>query len=126
MFKQLKAVGTIYENYMIKRGRIAARRILLMQDDKQLHDIGILRRELLGGVKNWPWDGSATEQKLASQSVKEHKAIRELSNYSDHELQDIGISRGMIADAVKNGRPSYDVDHPSQRPTVNGAKRQVA
>jgi len=126
MFNQLAAIGTIYENYMIKRGRVEARKILLRQDDKALEDIGISRHELLGGIKNWPWDGSVTKQKLANQSFKEFKAIRELSAYSDRELQDIGINRGMIADAVKNGRPNYDDNNPLTRPSTADEKPQVA
>lgn len=126
MFKQLKAVGTIYENYMIKRGRVEARKILLVQDDKTLNDIGISRHELLGGIKNWPWDGSATKQNLTNQSVQEIKAMRELSHFSDRELHDLGINRGMIADAVKNGRPTFDNDQPPRSPSTPGAKRQVA
>jgi len=126
MFKQLTAIGTIYENYMIKRGRVEARNILLKQDAKTLQDIGILRHELLGGIKNWPWDGSASKQDVSSQRVKQFKAIRELSNYSDRELQDIGINRGMIADAVKNGRPTHDDYQPPHRPSGQGVKQQVA
>jgi len=126
MFNQLKAVGTVYENYMIKRGRVEARKILLKQDDKTLEDIGVSRHELLGGIKNWPWDGSATKQNLTNQSVKQFKAIRELSNYTDRELQDIGINRGMIADAVKNGRPTYDVDQSNRQESSKQSNQQVA
>ncbi len=122
MFKQLAALSTAYENYMIKRGRVAARRILLTQDDKTLQDIGISRHELLGGVTNWPWDGSATKQKLESQSAQEFRAIRELNSYSDRELHDIGINRGMIANAVKHGRYGID-DH---RPETAESNQQVA
>lgn len=125
MFKQLKAVGTIFENYMIRRGRVEARRILLNQDEKALRDIGISRIELQSGVKNWPWDGSVTSQKLDNQ-IKQFKAIRELSKYSDRELQDIGINRSMIVDAVKNGRPMYDNDQPMYRPLANETKQEVA
>ena len=126
MFKQLKAVGTIYENYMINRGRVEARRILLMQDDKSLADIGISRQELLGGVKNWPWDGSVTKLKQSKLSISEFKAIRDFNNYSDRELQDIGINRGMIADAVKNGRPGYEQIEPRTKDTNESQKQQVA
>jgi len=111
---------------MIKRGRVEARRILLNQDEKTLCDIGISREELLGGVKNWPWDGSVTQQQQTSQHFRELKAIRELQNYSDRELQDIGINRGMIADAVKNGRPTYDEDQQTHRPVNNEPKQRVA
>ena len=126
MFKQLKAVGTIFENYMIKRGRVEARRILLNQDEKTLRDIGISRIELQSGVKFWPWDGSVTSQKQDNPRVKQFKAIRELSNYSDRELQDIGINRGMIADAVKNGRPTFDNDQPAHRPLGKSKNQEVA
>jgi len=126
MFKQLTAIGTFYENYMIKRGRVEARNILLKQDIKTLEDIGISRHELLGGIKNWPWDGSATRQASTRQQVKEFKAIRELSNYTDRELQDIGINRGMIADAVKNGRPTFDDFQPPHRPSGKGVAERVA
>jgi len=126
MFKQLKTVGTIFENYMIKRGRVEARRILLNQDEKTLRDIGISRIELQSGVKYWPWDGSATTAKQDNQRVKQFKAIRELSNYSDRELQDIGINRGMIADAVKNGRPTFDNDQPMNKPSGKYTNQEVA
>lgn len=127
MFKQLKAVGTIYENYMIKRGRVEARRILLNQDEKTLLDIGISRHELLGGVKNWPWDGSATTQAQDKQrGITRLKAIRQLSSFSDRELQDIGINRGMITDAVVNGRLNYDNEPLPNRPSGKGTRRAVA
>jgi len=61
MFKQLTAFGKYFESYMINRGRTEARRVLLQQDLKTLHDIGINRDELEAGVKNWPWDGSVTK-----------------------------------------------------------------
>lgn len=126
MFKQLANISTMYENYMIKRGRVEARNILLLQDEKTLSDIGISRHELEGGIKNWPWDGSATKQRVVSHGFKEIKAMRELRSYSDRELQDIGINRGMISDAVKHGRPGYDNNQPPHRPSKTGKNRQVA
>lgn len=106
MFKQLLSVGKAIDTYMTRRGRVEAYKILVAQDEKTLEDIGIDRHELMGGVKNWPWDGSRTEQNQAP--VAQARAIRELSAYSDRELHDIGINRGMIADAVTNGRPGID------------------
>ena len=106
MFKQLSSVGSAFEMYMTRRGQVQAHRILMSQDQKTLDDIGIDRHELLGGVKNWPWDGSVTQQK--AQPAARAKAIRELNSYSDRELHDIGINRGMIADAVTNGRAGID------------------
>lgn len=121
MFKQFASLGSTFENYMTRRGRIEAHRILMGQDDKTLQDIGIDRHELLGGVKNWPWDGSATQQKVAP--VKTARAIRELNSYSDRELHDIGINRGMIADAVANGRSGIDNVVTPEHPIASDDRR---
>lgn len=112
MFKQLLSLGRAYENYMTHRGRVEAHRILLRQDEKTLQDIGIIRSELAGGVKNWPWDGSAQQQQ--AKPVATAQAIRELNSYSDRELHDIGINRGMIADAVTHGRAGIDTALPTK------------
>ncbi len=112
MFKQLAAISRSYEAYMTKRGRQMAHRVLMSQDNRTLEDIGISRHELLGGVKNWPWADVNTAKKPVAPPVQnmmsEAKAIRELKSYSDRELSDLGINRGMIADAVRNGRPGID------------------
>lgn len=131
MFKQLKAFGKTYQNYMILKGRIEARKILLTQGDSTLSDIGIDRTELEGGIKNWPWDGSATvtakAQAVAKQDRKTiKKAVHELSTLSDRQLQDMGIYRGMIADAVVNGRPGIDNDVRPTSPQNTGGTRQAA
>ena len=101
---------------------------MLQQDDSTLQDVGIDRHELVGGVKNWPWDGSVTRSKQAQNVTAKdaNKAIRELNHYSDRELQDIGINRGMIADAVTNGRPGIDNDLPPNNPVNTGGERQAA
>jgi len=128
MFKQFASIGTTFENYMTRRGRVEAHKILMAQDDKTLEDIGIDRHELQGGVKNWPWDGSVTLEKVvpvAKAPVAKARAIRELNNYSDRELHDIGINRGMIADAVANGRAGIDNVVTPERP-VTGDDRQAA
>lgn len=128
MFKQLLSVGSTFENYMTRRGRVEARKILLVQDDKTLEDIGIDRHELVGGIKNWPWDGSVTAQRQPV--AAKAKAIRELNSYTDRELHDIGINRGMIADAVTNGRVGIDqVANPVKQKTdrqVSRATRKAA
>lgn len=106
MFKQLASVGSAFEKYMTRRGRVEAHRILMSSDAKTLEDIGIDRHELVGGIKNWPWDGSMVTQQV--KPVAKAHAIRELNSYSDRELHDLGINRGMIADAVMNGRAGID------------------
>jgi len=123
MFKQIASIGKAFENYMIVRGRSEARRILLSQGDQTLEDIGIDRHELVGGVKNWPWDGSVTKQ--ANQLREQSRAITELDRYSDRELHDIGINRGMIADAVVNGRANIEQRAASTKPATGG-DRQAA
>ncbi len=125
MFKQFASVAATFENYMTRRGRVEAHKILVVQDEKTLIDIGIDRHELLGGVKNWPWDGSVTKQKAAEKVTGRTRAIRELNSYSDRELHDIGINRGMITDAVDNGRPGIEHLAEPKRP-FNGDDRQAA
>lgn len=131
MFKQLKAIGKTYENYMVIKGRVEARKILLTQGESTLNDIGIDRAELEGGIKNWPWNGSATIAAKAA-AVSKHdrktikKAVHELNTLSDRQLQDMGIYRGMIADAVVNGRPGIDSDVRPTRPQGSGDTRQAA
>jgi len=99
---------------MIQVGRSQARRVLLMQSNRELEDMGISRHLLLEGVKSWPWrDGeqqNTVEQPLPvqvptrAQRRDEKRAIRELQALSNAELQDMGISRGGIVDAVRHGR----------------------
>lgn len=36
------------------------------------------------------------------------RSMRELEAYSDRELEELGISRGGIREAVTNGRPGID------------------
>ncbi len=127
MFKQLAALGTSFEKYMTHRGRVEALNILRAQDEKTLEDIGVCRHELVGGVKNWPWDGSVTRQATQAPSqIEQIKAVRELSTYSDRELHDLGINRGMITYAVVNGREGIDNDLPPTRPSNTGGERQAA
>jgi len=129
---------------MTHRGRVMAHRILMSQSDRVLHDIGVSREELLGGVSNWPWEArnsddevsntvavahvtdqhspveAVASQKTSRTFMGEKQAIRELSGYSDRELSDLGISRGMIAHAVKNGRE--DIDQVAPEPFQGGDK----
>lgn len=125
MFKQLLSIGSAFDTYMTNRGRVEARRILLSQDDKTLEDIGIDRHELISGVKYWPWDGSVTLQQSKQDTTTQAQAIRELNNYSDRELHDLGINRGMIADAVANGRSGIESVEQTEQVT-NDTRRQAA
>jgi len=125
MTSKLTNFKNAYIDYMTRRGQIEVRRVLLNQSDRALEDMGVSRELLEGGISNWPWttpaeDGfslhtannSGIEAKPAVQDKSERQkiaaAIRELSAYSDYQLRDLGIHRGMIKDAVMNGR--YGID----------------
>lgn len=110
MFNFFTKEGSRYDTYMTSLGRKQARRILLGQSDHTLEDLGISRAMLETGIKAWPWKiqedqpAPAAPKKVMSHS----KAIRELNSYSDRELQDIGITRGSIVEAVKKGRTGIE------------------
>lgn len=111
----LQTIGTRYTEYMIQKGRNQARQVLLSQNDTILEDLGISRGLLESGLKAWPWK-TTVEQPAPELAVKrqynwleELRAIRELRALSNKELLDIGINRGSIVDAVKNGRPGVEV-----------------
>lgn len=117
MFQLLKRFANSYENYMTKVGRSQARRILLAQDVRSLEDMGISRHLLVQGVDAWPWrEGQVTvsEQRITklAQSRKERRAIRDLRAMTNAELSDMGITRGGIVDAVRNGRPDAETLKP--------------
>lgn len=109
MFLPLKNFAKSYEIYMTKLGRGQVVRVLMTQDDRTLEDMGISRHLLLQGVDAWPWrEGEVAvvpqrASKLAN-SRKEKRAIHELRAMTNAELNDIGISRSGIVDAVRYGR----------------------
>ena len=113
MFKLITAIGRGYDNYMTRQGRVQAHRILSSQSDWTLNDLGVSRQLLNGGVKNWPWkitndQPSRVEASRESRRKIEARAIRELNSYSNKELHDLGITRGSIPEAVRNGRPESE------------------
>lgn len=78
---------------------------------RQLDDCGFSPELIAKGVKAWPWriDNTASEQLALSKKLRdEKKAVQQLQRYSDAELSDLGICRGSILDAVRNGRPGID------------------
>lgn len=96
------------------RAREIVRREFMHMSDRQLEDIGISRERLEWGSGAWPWrhEGENAEPNLAS-TLSQAEAIRELNEYSDRELTDLGLARAGIADAVKHGKPDQDplADH---------------
>jgi len=99
----------------IERSRVRQR--LLRMDDRRLEDIGYSRALLEDGVRAWPWRlpvdsiaGLGRFELGAFRGVSYAKAVAELQAYSDAELSDLGLSRGTIEHAVRNGRPGYPED----------------
>ena len=94
----------------IERSRL--RHNLLQLDARLLADAGFSRDLVEAGVRAWPWRtpeepaGSLHFGRRATEADY-RAAIAELQSYSDSELQDLGLSRGAIADAVRNGRPGF-------------------
>ncbi len=117
MFPSFKNLFARYDRYMTMKGREEARLVLLNKSPRELEDIGISPYLLKKGVAAWPWSESSdnaqpTSVGSISISKEQRRAIKELRNMSNAELNDMGISRGSIVDAVKNGR---SVDQRSQR-----------
>ena len=79
--------------------------------ERQLIDCGFSPMLVSQGLKAWPWridsitpDASVLDTMLDA----EQRNVDQLNRYSDVELADLGIRRGMIQDAVNNGRPGID------------------
>lgn len=97
----------------IERSRL--RHNLLQLDARLLADAGFSRALIEAGVRAWPW--RAPEEPAGSlhfgrpaTEADYRAAIAELQSYSDSELQDLGLSRGAIPEAVRNGRPGFPED----------------
>ena len=96
----------------VQRSRLRQR--LLRMDERRLDDIGYSRALLEDGMRAWPWrlpvDSIAGLGRFELGSFRGPdfaKAAAELRAYSDAELSDLGLSRGTIEHAVRNGRPGY-------------------
>ncbi len=107
MFKALKRMARGYESYMTHRGRVLAREHLLRYDDRMLADNGFSRELLEKGIAGWPWRTETEQDALLSSNTtltSQRRAIADLKTLSDAELQDLGITRGTIEQAVVSGR----------------------
>ena len=63
----------------------------------------------MAGVGAWPWRYAAENAESNRGATQQQaEAIRELNEYSDRELADLGLSRAGIDDAVIHGRPEPD------------------
>jgi uncharacterized protein YjiS (DUF1127 family) len=97
----------------IERSRL--RYELLHLDARLLADAGFSRALVEAGVRAWPW--RAPEEPTSSlhfgrrtTEADYRAAIAELQSYSDSDLLDLGLSRGAIPEAVRNGRPGFPED----------------
>src|SRR5215510_10258962 len=97
----------------IERSRL--RNDLLRLDPRLLADAGYSHELLLQGVRAWPWRtpaelpaGLRFARPLSAADYR--AAVAELESYSDTELQDLGLSRAGIPEAVRNGRPGFPED----------------
>jgi len=97
----------------IERSRM--RKDLLRLDPRLLADAGYSPELLEAGVRGWPWRTPAEPaaglgalhlgKPLTEADYR--AAIAELESYSDTDLLDLGIARGGIEEAVRNGRPGF-------------------
>ena len=98
--------------------RSRLRKKLLRMDARRLDDIGYSRALLEDGVRAWPWRIQAdTIAQLgrfnftaAFRRSDYAQAVAELRAYSDAELTDLGLTRGTIEHAVRNGRAGFPED----------------
>ena len=112
---RLEKLWNLFLRSAERSGRARARRELLHLDDRLLADAGFSRELLELGVDAWPWRVQAGADRLTSPLVGGEVAERELAiaaealrRYSDAELTDLGIGRGDIDRAVREGRPGID------------------
>lgn len=100
----------------LERSRL--RHDLLRFDARLLADAGFSRELVEAGVRAWPWRAPAEPaeglgslrlgRKLTDADYR--AAVAELESYSDTDLHDLGLSRGAIPEAVRNGRPGFPED----------------
>lgn len=99
----------------IRVGHGRLRRELLRCDDRLLADAGFSRQLLEEGVGAWPWrevglsaDPAPGMERAEITRQERRQAIKELGEYNDADLADLGIARANIEDAVRYGRPGID------------------
>lgn len=100
----------------IDRSRL--RKDLLRLDPRLLEDAGFSPALVEAGLRAWPWR-TPDEPAAGLGSLRFGRplteadyraAVAELESYSDAELHDLGLSRGAIPEAVRNGRPGFPED----------------
>jgi len=96
----------------IERSRL--RKDLLRLDPRLVADAGFSRELLEAGIRAWPWRTPAEPAvSMFARPLSEAEyrvAVAELESYTDADLQDLGLSRGAIPEAVRHGRPGFPED----------------
>jgi len=113
MLQIIEKVSERYNRYMTGLARHRTREVLLRTSDRMLEDAGFSRELLEKGVSAWPWTvESVNDLPTPINHTKQctQHAIKELEAYSDRELHDLGITRGTINHAVRQGRNGIDHD----------------
>src|SRR5450432_1002069 len=105
LLQPIKSLAGEFGLFLSKRRDLE---LLNRLDDRILADISISRELLDQGLKDWPWRVPKESEAVFDTEQGIHAAVRELENYSDAELADLGISRGSITEAVLHGRPGID------------------
>lgn len=101
----MKSVGDALE----RGGRIRALGILQSMDPDFLREHGYSPELLREGLAAWPWRmEQVAEAERMPAADADRLADQELNAYTDEQLDDLGISRSGIADAVRCGRPGTD------------------
>lgn len=101
--KIFNSVGNFFDR--IARARMQSTLLAMGRDwvERQGYSWELLR----AGTDYWPWRQTPA---AAAEEREIRRSIRELKQFSDRELQEIGISRGSIESAVRYGNAENDAD----------------
>jgi len=111
MLFAMKKLVVGFDDWITRVARARTCELLLAGSERRLADTGFSRQLLEQGVDAWPWRSETVSGSLPPMQLDlmaKERAIRELKDYSDQELGDLGISRGSIEDSVANGRAGID------------------
>jgi uncharacterized protein YjiS (DUF1127 family) len=97
-----------------RQGRARTLALLRGMDPRSLSDMGFSPALLRQGVRAWPWrveedvEATGSPTKAGASRTEIRTAVAELRTYTDAELADLGISRRVIPEVVRRGRPEID------------------
>lgn len=115
-----KKVGNLFIEAQMRNAKVRVHQQLMRMSDRQLEDSGFSKALVADGVEAWPWRAIDESEQLPGLALAARpavltadesavkQAIAELSDYSDRELADLGVSRGSLEDAVRYGRAEVE------------------